>query len=134
MRAPQRGKGSVYEVRCLRCDVSFPVETKTCLHCGGPTSQAGPLLAPMGIEEVEPAKDEIFGTPGPISVDEGPFDAIERGQDGVDTTPIELWPDERDAEQPDAAPSFVKSILRSFGGLVWVALLIAFSLARDCGD
>ena len=25
------------EVRCPRCDVSFAVGTRRCLHCGGPT-------------------------------------------------------------------------------------------------
>ncbi len=24
-----------YEVRCHRCDVSFPIGTKRCVHCGG---------------------------------------------------------------------------------------------------
>jgi hypothetical protein len=40
-------KGSPYEVRCPRCDVSFPVETRRCVHCGGPTvaSDAPPPIA-----------------------------------------------------------------------------------------
>ena len=44
MRISRGRKSSPYEVRCLRCDVSFPVETKVCLHCGGRTSNAGALF------------------------------------------------------------------------------------------
>jgi len=25
-----------YEIRCARCNVSFPTDAKQCLHCGGP--------------------------------------------------------------------------------------------------
>lgn len=44
MALTAREKGSPYEVRCPRCDVSFPVETRICIHCGGPTGQPGPIL------------------------------------------------------------------------------------------
>jgi len=27
-----------FEVRCERCRVTFPVGTRRCIHCGGPTS------------------------------------------------------------------------------------------------
>ena len=35
-----------FEVYCGRCRVSFPVETRRCVHCGGPT---GPALAAGGL-------------------------------------------------------------------------------------
>lgn len=37
---------SAYEVRCPRCDVSFPVGTRRCLHCGGPTTAAAAGAVP----------------------------------------------------------------------------------------
>ena len=30
------GAQSAYEVYCFRCRVTFPVEARQCLHCGGP--------------------------------------------------------------------------------------------------
>jgi hypothetical protein len=35
----------VYDVSCPRCNVTFPVGTKRCIHCGGPTGQ---LAEPPG--------------------------------------------------------------------------------------
>jgi hypothetical protein len=40
-----------------------------------------------------------------------------------------------DVEQPSEEPGPGRSILRSLGSLIWIALLIAFSLSgRACGD
>ena len=40
-----------FEVRCPSCDVSFPPETRSCLHCGGRTGPARFQVAglPSGI-------------------------------------------------------------------------------------
>ena len=132
MRAPGRGKGSVYEVRCPRCDVSFPVETKRCFHCGGPTAQVGAYLS--GEPENVSMATEIFDAQPPIGIDEGAFEAGEPQQERAAVSSAEEWSEQGGVQPEDEAPSFVKSLLRSFGGFVWIALLIAFSLARDCGD
>lgn len=44
-----------YEVRCPTCNVSFPVGTKRCLHCGTRTAAPGegplPSLRPDAMEQ-----------------------------------------------------------------------------------
>ena len=55
----QAGETSPYEVRCPRCSVSFPVGTRSCLHCGGRVGRGaplreepiGPVLDETGVEE-----------------------------------------------------------------------------------
>lgn len=49
--------------------------------------------------------------------------------------PIEFLPDEedRELEMSDEPSSVGRSLIRSLGGLVWVILLIGFTLARNCG-
>ena len=45
--APQRGGFPIasstdvtqYEITCPRCKVTFPPETRTCIHCGGPVGR-----------------------------------------------------------------------------------------------
>lgn len=39
-------EASPYEVRCPRCDVSFPVGTRRCIHCGGPIAASPGAAAP----------------------------------------------------------------------------------------
>jgi hypothetical protein len=41
---------------------------------------------------------------------------------------------DRELETSDPPNSVVRSLFRSFGGLLWVILLIGFSFARSCGD
>ena len=68
-----RDMGSPYEVRCLRCDVSFPLETRRCVHCGGPTASTG---AVAGLAEAMPGPlATASGTsPSPIGIEtDGPF-------------------------------------------------------------
>jgi len=48
-----------YEVLCPRCNVTFPVGTRHCIHCGGPIGGRGlfgggaqaPTLSPTGEPE-----------------------------------------------------------------------------------
>ena len=64
---------ALFEVRCHRCNVSFPPGTKVCLHCGGRTGEsAAPvllsqLLVSSGAEEAgaqPPSQDgELAGAP-----------------------------------------------------------------------
>jgi hypothetical protein len=49
------GSGIPYEVYCNRCGVTFPVGTRRCVHCGGPTSRqrGGRAEGPLRIELAE---------------------------------------------------------------------------------
>lgn len=111
-----RGKGSPYEVRCLRCDVSFPVETRRCVHCGGPTS-ASATPATIAIESTHPLpwtrpREGAVGDTGDSSVPaSGPVEVPE-----------------------EAPPSLGSSLLRTFGSLFWVIALIGFSIMRSCSE
>jgi hypothetical protein len=101
--------GSPYEVRCPRCNVTFPVETRTCIHCGGPTSASG--THSVHEEEMRPIGIDMSGSAMPR-------------------------PGERvgDVHEEVEAPSVLRSIVNSLGALLWIALLVIFSLARQCGD
>ena len=68
---------SPYEVRCSRCDVTFPIGTRQCIHCGGAISGRGTggLLENLSDADFETADD------GSISIERtsgempGEFDA-----------------------------------------------------------
>ena len=57
-----------YEIRCNRCDVSFPPDAKVCLHCGGRLGGGLPIgrkaaTGPPAIDgEIDP--DESAGGGG----------------------------------------------------------------------
>ncbi|MBW2500792.1 MAG: hypothetical protein JRF61_26210 [Deltaproteobacteria bacterium] len=114
-----RGRSSAYEVRCPRCDVSFPPETRECIHCGGRTGRraAAPLVQPW----IEPdSESPASHPPSPIEPEPDPFFSMQptagEGADG----------------ETESA-SLSRTLLRSLGTLIWVGLLIAFTLARNCG-
>ena len=59
---------SLYEVRCEACRVSFPLGTKTCLHCGGRLGKQPrqppprPIMrgqAPQGLEDFISGEPEV---------------------------------------------------------------------------
>lgn len=144
MRITTRGKPSAYEVRCSRCDVTFPAETRTCLHCGGPTG------APSGILVSDDAED--YGTGGSLadygaisgeisiqdvggSDDDPPVRIVERdGPPGEAVSDADLYDENRSYEDEHGPPSFVQSLMRSMGSVIWIVILIAFSLSRSCGN
>ena len=99
-----RGHSSAYEVRCPRCDVSFPPETRKCVHCGGRTGRQA--AAPLVEQWIEPEPDPFFSMQ-PTA-----------GEGGEGET---------------ESSSLPRTLLRSLGTLIWVGLLIAFTLARNCG-
>lgn len=105
----------VYEVRCSRCDVSFPVETRRCTHCGGPTG------GPTGRADQILATDSI-GAMGemPVQIFSDPTSAMP-----------EL--DERGLEVAEESKSPIRTLLRSLGGFVWIIVIIGFTLAKNCG-
>ncbi len=103
---------SAYEVRCARCEVSFPVETRRCLHCGGPTGRPGTGVALESWVSSNGEVDDEFPEPTGLLLP---------GQDG------------REIETPDEPSSIGRSLIRSLGGFVWIIVLIGFTLARNCG-
>lgn len=111
-----RGPGSPYEVRCLRCDVSFPVETRRCIHCGGATSASG--------------------AGGAVGAYAGTAESIAGGAPGTHP-PAPIGIGERDELEAPEAPrpqGVAASLLRSFGSLFWIIALVGFSLARSCSE
>ena len=53
-----------YEVRCLRCNVSFPPGTRRCLHCGGRTGRPPPVTMdmPSPVPDGEPEEEMPGGS------------------------------------------------------------------------
>jgi hypothetical protein len=49
---------SPYEVNCTRCRVSFPVGTRSCLHCGQPIGRATPAAAVLARRPEATGEDE----------------------------------------------------------------------------
>ncbi|MCR9095860.1 MAG: hypothetical protein NXI30_16690 [bacterium] len=137
MRISRRDKSSPYEVRCPRCDVSFPVETRTCIHCGGPTSDQGAFLTME-----DPAEFATSAAPGDYTISSsapesrtssadtpfGVFDEAGIFKDDSRSEPV----NDRAYQEEAEAPGFVQMLLRSAGSFIWILLLIAFSLSRSC--
>lgn len=115
-----------YEVRCPRCKVSFPVETRRCIHCGGATS-AAPSTVGAGVSA---GPIDLGGAEGRAS---GPFGGA-TGAAGSPTASPPFPPEEIDAAEGEAAGpvSWGASLLRSFGSLIWIGALVAFSMIRNC--
>lgn len=119
-----------FEVCCPRCDVTFPIETRNCVHCGGATaaSRAG------GVTSSAPSIDVGYR-------DEAPnFDGLEHApvrqtsgapephlEDGPPGQPGRFGP--VDENSPESGPG--RSILGSMGSLIWIALVIALSISNQ---
>jgi hypothetical protein len=100
-----------FEVRCAHCNVSFPVESRVCVHCGRAihSRDEGGVLEPI----VESGWEGVGESPDPIDVMSNPV--------------------EREVEVSDKPSSTGRSLIRSLGGFIWVIVLIGFTLARTCG-
>ena len=140
-------KPPAYEVRCPRCDVTFPAETRTCFHCGGPTGQ--PSFFSSGEPEVHVASSSPsssdYGTSGPTT-----SDAYGSRQSSAPIEPSSESPfsmggslggvfeddrsNERELETDAPSRSILGPLVQSLGGIIWVLLVIGFSLARSCSD
>ncbi|HPG25434.1 MAG: hypothetical protein H6748_20805 [Spirochaetaceae bacterium] len=113
--------GTPFEVRCPSCRVTFPVETKRCVHCGGPTTRPVPIgaeeslrVAPIEIEsDIRLRKGSSLGKSLSQTI-HGP------------------GPNERELEVEDAPPSFVRGLLNSLGGMIWVIAFVVFTIVRQC--
>ncbi|MCS5638503.1 MAG: hypothetical protein NZ990_18460 [Myxococcota bacterium] len=101
---------SRFEVRCPSCDVSFPVGTRRCFHCGartGPSRFRSPDVPPTLVgsdrdrEEDFQLPFEAVGNPEPIA-DEPPR-TVKRGR------------------------------LNAGVSLIWIVMALVFALMRACG-
>ncbi len=99
-----------YEIRCPSCDVSFPPETRRCLHCGGRTGPTRFQVAGLPPELL--ARDQAFE-----SDSSAPFDG-------------------KSSALPMDNPEPRKTVggwLKAGGSLVWIGLAVVFALMRACG-
>ena len=95
---------NVYEIRCAHCDVSFPPETRVCLHCGNRIG--GLLMGRPGRGRTAPDTHVAQTSTGP-----GPIDAD---------------PDEGDLEPRSGG------LLRTGLGSAWVLLALTATCYRVC--
>ena len=109
---------AIYEVRCPRCDVSFPVGTRKCIHCGNPT---------VGADRVAILESMLESSTAPPP-DDGYSDLTE-----IPGTVFFPDQNERELETSDEPSSVGRSLIRSLGGFIWVVVLIGCTLARKCG-
>lgn len=106
--------GTDYEVRCSNCDVSFPVEAKRCIHCGGRLGKIAPRVqVGEGLAGFELGPGLSQGTP-----------ASEATREGL------LAEEVTEAETPTGRFSF----LRGGMTLVWIVLAALYSILRACGE
>jgi hypothetical protein len=100
-----------FEVRCDHCGVTYPVETKRCMYCGGRPGHR-PLFARQ-IAADPLAEFELSNEPlqpeEPVRRSEAPFGG-----------------EEEDVEQPRS------SVFRLFGNLSWIILFALLTLYRAC--
>jgi len=109
-------KAYEYEVRCPRCDVSFPKDTKKCIHCGGPTGashrpgnrmQAGFSSDPFDPTTPEAGTRAATGFLRPRPLDHEPEEEEEVSRGGL---------------------------LRAAITVVWILLAVGFSVVRACSE
>ena len=102
-----------FEVRCHRCDVSYPVGTKRCMYCGEKPSAGPPQIDLLDLREVENrAGEAIAGRASPPSL-----------------------PKPRESEQETEVGEEVsvrQALPRVLMSLVWVILLVVVSVYRAC--
>ena len=129
-----RTASSPYEVRCPNCDVSFPIETRNCIHCGGATSSV-PQIANadtgewQGVDAYDSHRtaDPFAGTAAAMPSN-GP---AREDSDALFRLP-EFGSDDSDALESDEPNSIGRSLVRRLGGFVWIIVLIGFTLVRTC--
>ena len=105
---------SEFEVWCNHCDVTFPVKTPRCLHCGGRTS---PERLQRSMRDVDPMALRDASRPM-LATDPDSFHQI-----------IEEGPVEAVDEEPGG-----RSLLRAGMSVIWMILLAAGYLWKSCTE
>lgn len=100
-----------FEVRCPSCDVSFPLRTRRCIHCGGRT---GPGRVGDDSPAVYVAEDEYHDVYAQTA----------------QTEVAELDPLRGREEEPRAKG---RGRMNAGISLVWILMAVAFSIMRACG-
>ena len=111
-------KGGAFEVRCPSCNVTFPVGTRQCIHCGGRTTK--PARLPEGVHAAEGqiSSEPIHVMPTPKGREQtlpGTADAIP-AEDGIEEEEYE------------------RSWARTIFNLLFIALAIGISVMRACSE
>jgi hypothetical protein len=104
-----------FEVRCPSCNVSFPVGTKRCVHCGARTSSDVESAAQSLRSRIAAAQQ---------SEEPQPWVPAEHAEHAGDESPFDEVDDESHVPRP--------SLLRRSLTLIWVLVLVGFSLIRAC--
>jgi hypothetical protein len=101
-----------FEVRCHHCDVSFPVGTKRCIHCGEkPTAEPPPTqFREHGWNEL--LSQESEAAPGEL--------------------PSRMEPQRELEEETEPEGGLRQTLPRVAMSLVWVVLLVVVSIYRAC--
>jgi hypothetical protein len=103
-----------YEVRCPRCEVTFPTGTKRCVHCGGRTAPSHVRVA--------------AGSPGSHDHLMGP------SAEEVVVLPAEGGGLEPLGVEEEAEGGGRSGLVRSAVTLVWVLIAVGFSILRACSE
>jgi hypothetical protein len=120
-----KNQESFYEIRCDRCNVSFPPETKVCFHCGerlGPRRQV--LDSAPTLEEA--FKHLMPADPTSKNSDPNLLNAS-RVSPGV---AYESGPIAGQEQEQEQEPRSTKA--RLLGNFVWIALAVVFTVYRAC--
>ena len=105
--------GKQFEVHCLHCDVSYPVGTKQCIHCGNRIGTRSVLSLARGARDFTVPTD-----------DEEPFSVR-----GFTPRPME------DAEPAEIAEdSSRRSPFRIGMSVIWLVVLAIGMLGRMCTE
>jgi len=72
-----------FEVRCDRCSVTYPVGTRTCIHCGGRLGRGGGIRA----IRAELGAAAARGAPAPAEIEEEELP----GRSGIMSPVAILW-------------------------------------------
>lgn len=106
--SPGAATPETYEVRCPRCRVSFPPETRRCLHCGAAT------VPPGAAEAAVRPSDEARQEPRPFSLERPGPPGTGGGEAEVDET--------------EARAGRLSRGL----GLLWILAVVGVSIYRAC--
>ena len=104
---------SKYEVSCPSCRVSYPVDQKRCVHCGGHT-----VPSVVDVPDTPPQYQEGAGSIAREPEPSLPGDARE----------MVFMPAPSDEEE--LAPG--GSILSRLGGLTWILIFAVVTIIRAC--